>query len=37
MKNDFGKVPPNAIQVEDSLLGALMIEPEYFTLKYAQS
>ena len=31
MKNDFGKIPPNAIQIEDSLLGALMIEPEYFT------
>lgn len=31
MKNDFGKIPPNAIQIEESLLGALMIEPEYFT------
>ena len=29
--NDLGKLPPQAIELEDSVLGALMIEKEAYT------
>ncbi|MBO8439284.1 MAG: replicative DNA helicase, partial [bacterium] len=29
---DFGKVPPQSVELEESVLGALMIEKDAFTV-----